>query len=99
MKRVLIAGVSTRAAAESAARAGFAVTSIDAFGDLDQHPSVRAHSLKGTFSPHAASHFAATVECCAVAYAANYENHRAAVMRLAQGRALWGNGPDVLERV
>src|SRR5258706_8480549 len=98
-RRLLIAGVSTRAAAESAARAGFAVTSIDAFGDLDQHPSVQAHSLKGIFSPDAACRFAATIECDAVAYVANYENHRDAVIRLAQGRALWGNAPDVLEAV
>ena len=42
---VLVAGVSTRAAAESAARAGFRVTAIDAFGDLDQHPlGGRAHA-------------------------------------------------------
>jgi predicted ATP-grasp superfamily ATP-dependent carboligase len=99
MKHVLIAGVSTRAAAESAARAGFAVTSIDAFGDLDQHPSVQAHSLQGPFSPDAASRLAETIECDAVAYVANYENHRDAVIRLAQGRALWGNAPDVLQRV
>ena len=99
LKRVLIAGVSTRAAAESAARVGFAVTAIDAFGDLDQHPSVQAHSLEGAFSPDAASRLAATVECEAVAYVSNYENHPDAVARLAQGRALWGNAPDVLERV
>ena len=48
-RSVLVAGVSTRAAAESAARAGFAVTAIDAFGDLDQHASVRALSLGRSF--------------------------------------------------
>ena len=55
MTHVLIAGVSTRAAAESAARAGFAVTAIDAFGDLDQHPSVRGLSLADNFSARAAA--------------------------------------------
>ena len=49
-RRVLLAGVSTRAAAESAARAGFAVTAIDAFGDLDQHASVTARALPGKFT-------------------------------------------------
>jgi predicted ATP-grasp superfamily ATP-dependent carboligase len=97
--RVLVAGVSTRAAAESAACAGFAVTAIDAFADLDQHPLVQAQSPRGTFSPDAASRLAATIECEAVAYVSNYENHPEAVIRLAQGRALWGNAPDVLERV
>src|SRR4030095_5614913 len=48
-RHVLIVGVSTRAAAESAARAGFRVTSIDAFADLDQHPSVRALSMTRDF--------------------------------------------------
>jgi len=99
MKRVLIAGVSTRAAAESAARSGFAVTAIDAFADLDQHPSVQALSLEGTFSPDAASRLAGTIECEAVAYVSNYENHPGAVLQLAQGRALWGNTPEVLQRV
>src|SRR2546422_541709 len=99
MKRILIAGVSTRAVAESAARAGFAVIAIDAFGDLDQHPSVQAQSLAGAFSPDAVSQFAETMECDAAAYVANFENHPEAVMRLAHGRALWGNTPEVLQRV
>ena len=46
---VLIVGVSTRAAAESAARAGFDVIALDAYADLDQHPSVRALSLPRDF--------------------------------------------------
>jgi len=38
----LICGTSTRAAAASAARAGFRVIAFDAFADRDQHPSVDA---------------------------------------------------------
>ena len=52
---VLVAGLSTRAAAESAGRAGFRVTAIDAFGDLDQHPTVAALKLERKFSAHAAA--------------------------------------------
>jgi predicted ATP-grasp superfamily ATP-dependent carboligase len=96
---VLVAGVSTRAIAESAARAGFAVTAIDAFADLDQHPSVRAESLGADFSPDAASRRAEGIVCDAVAYTSNFENHPDAVTRLARARALWGNPPDVLRRV
>jgi predicted ATP-grasp superfamily ATP-dependent carboligase len=96
--RVLIAGVSTRAAAESAARAGFAVTAIDAFADLDQHAGVRATSVPA-YSATAAARAARGVECDAVAYLSNFENRTAAVRRLAAGRALWGNSPAVLERV
>lgn len=103
MTRVVLAGVSTRAAAESAARAGYDVTAFDAFGDLDQHPSVRVVSLPrdlGTrFSAHRAARAAGAVECDAAAYVSNFENHPRAVQTLAAGRLLWGNPPDVLRRV
>src|SRR5207249_1071931 len=71
--RVLIVGVSTRAAAESAARAGLAVTALDAFADVDQHPAVHASTLPGSFSARSAANAARTVECDAVAYLANFE--------------------------
>ena len=96
--RVLIAGVSTRAAAESAACAGFVVTSIDAFADLDQHPSVRALSLAEGFSCAAAARASREIECDAVVYLAGFENHPGAVATLARGRTLWGNSPEVLRR-
>jgi uncharacterized protein len=96
---VLVAGVSTRAAAESAARAGFRVTAIDAFADIDQHPSVTAHSLPRTFSAHAAAQAGRGVECDAVTYLSSFENHPKAVATLARGRILWGNPPAVLRRV
>jgi len=99
MKRVVIAGVSTRAAAESAAQAGFVVTAIDAFGDLDQHASVRSVHLSGRFTAHAAAGAARNIECDAVAYLSSFENHPSAVIALAAGRALWGNSPDVLGHV
>jgi len=96
---VLVAGVSTRAAAESAARAGFRVTAIDAFGDLDQHPLVAAHMLERKFSAHAAARAARGIECDSVAYLSSFENHPKAVATLARGRTLWGNTPAVLRRV
>jgi uncharacterized protein len=105
--RVLIVGVSTRAAAESAARAGFAAASpvitIDAFGDLDQDSRVRALSLPrdfgARFTAYAAARAARTVACDAVVYLSNFENRPRAVSRLAAGRALWGNPPEALRRV
>ena len=101
MTRVLVAGFSARAAAESAANAGFEVTSVDAFSDLDQHPDVRTVTMPaGTrFTAAAVARAAADIECDAVAYLANFENHPAAVEALARGRTLWGNPPDVLRRV
>jgi predicted ATP-grasp superfamily ATP-dependent carboligase len=101
--RVLVAGVSTRAAAESAARAGFRVTAIDAFGDLDHHPGVRALSLPRDFgapvSASAAARASRSIVFDAVAYVSNFDNHPAAVAALVRGRALWGNPPPVLRRV
>src|SRR5712691_4717871 len=99
MKRVVIAGGSTRAAAESAAQAGLVVTAIDAFGDLDQHASVRSVPLPRRFTAHAAARAARNIECDAVAYLSSFENHPSAVIALAAGRALWGNAPAVLRRV
>jgi predicted ATP-grasp superfamily ATP-dependent carboligase len=99
MTRVLIAGVSTRAVGESAARAGFAVTAIDAFGDLDQHPAVRSLQLPDAFTAHAAADAVRDVEADAVAYLSPFENHARAVGALASSRVLWGNPPDVLRRV
>lgn len=97
--RVVIVGVSTRAAAESAARAGFDVAAIDAFADLDQHPAVHAHSLQVPFTARAAAEAARSIECDAVAYLSNFENHPAAVRVLTAHRMLWGNPADVLTRV
>jgi len=99
---VLVTGVSARAMADSAARAGYAVTSLDAFGDLDRSPRVTALSLSrdfGTpFSAAAAAHAARAVASDAVAYLSPFENHASAVAVLADGRALWGNAPSVLRR-
>ena len=99
--RVLIAGVSTRAMAESAARAGYDVTALDAFGDLDQHPGVRALSLPRDlgvdFSASALATAATDIDCDAIAYLSPFENHPSAVRRLEQRAPLWGNSAAVLE--
>jgi predicted ATP-grasp superfamily ATP-dependent carboligase len=100
---VLICGTSTRAVADSAARAGYRVTTIDAFGDIDQHPSVRALSaardLASLPTAPAIARAARTVDAEAVVYLSPFENHRNAVATLAAGRSLWGNPPAVLRRV
>ena len=102
-RRLLIAGVSTRAAAASAALAGCSVTALDAFADLDQHPSVHALSLprdfNTRFTPAAASRAAKTIDCESVAYFSSFENHPKAIATLAAGRVLLGNPPAVVRRV
>jgi predicted ATP-grasp superfamily ATP-dependent carboligase len=100
---ILAAGVSTRAVAESAARAGYEVTTLDAFADLDQPPRVRALSLPRDFgvrfSAAAAARAARNIDCDAVVYGSGFENHPRAVATLGTNRVLWGNPPDVLRRV
>ena len=97
--RVLVAGLSVRAAAESAARAGFEVTAVDAFSDLDQHAAVRCLAPVQPFSARAAARAARGVRCDAAVYLANFENDPEAVEELAAGRTLWGNSAAVLRRV
>jgi uncharacterized protein len=100
---VLICGTSTRAVAESAARAGFLVTALDAFADRDQHPSVQALSTSRDFAAGstalAMARAAARLDADAVVYLAPFENHPGAVTTLTAGRPLWGNSPETLRRV
>ncbi|HYT82589.1 MAG TPA: ATP-grasp domain-containing protein [Gemmatimonadales bacterium] len=102
MPRVLIAGISARALAESAARAGYRVLAVDGFGDLDLRrvAEVRlARDARGRVSPGAAVRAARGARAEAVVYVASFENHPRAVRTLAAGRTLWGNPPEVLARV
>ena len=102
MTRVLLAGVSTRGFAQSAARAGYDVVAVDGFGDLDLRAcagEVRLARVGDRFSVRAALAAARDVARDAVCYVASFENHPAAVRSLAAGGALWGNPPAVLARV
>ena len=100
---VLLAGVSTRALAESAARAGYRVVAIDAFGDADLRAVADVIPLHRDgaqpYGPMAAARAAASVRTELVAYTSNFENHPTAVALLARGRRLLGNPPEVLEQV
>jgi predicted ATP-grasp superfamily ATP-dependent carboligase len=95
---VLIVGVSTRAAAESAVRAGYDVVTVDAFGDLDQPAACVTLPEGRPWSAAAASRHARERHADAVVYLSNVDNDLRAVAALANGRQLWGNPPDVLRR-
>ncbi len=101
-ERVLIVGLSTRALAESAATAGWACSSVDAFGDLDQKARVDSLGLlRDLGRPYTAAAAVAAARRFAisrVAYTGNLENHPAAVERLGRGRELLGNSPATLTR-
>jgi predicted ATP-grasp superfamily ATP-dependent carboligase len=100
---VLVAGVTTRALAVSAARAGFTVTAVDAFGDRDLRAVaevVLARPQSGQrYGPLEAAALAAFVPAEWVAYTSNFENYPAAVSRLSAGRHLLGNSAVILQRV
>jgi predicted ATP-grasp superfamily ATP-dependent carboligase len=100
---VLIVGVSTRALAVSAARAGYQVTAVDAFGDLDLRRAAEAIPLRAEygvqFSPMAAVLAAKAVPGRMAAYTSNFENYPAAVALLGRHRRLLGNQSPVLMRV
>jgi len=102
MPRVLLAGVSMRAAAASAVRAGFDVAVVDAFGDLDLPPAASRFTPPGGpagFTVPAALRAARAVRCDAVAYGPAFEHCPRGVSALARGRELFGNAPDVLRRI
>ena len=101
-EHVLIAGVSTRALAWSAVRAGYRVSAVDAFGDLDLRAVADVVALtreSGGFAPDAAAAEAGRISADAVAYTSNFENYPDAVTRLASGRRLLGNPAEVLRAV
>jgi uncharacterized protein len=100
--KILIAGLTTRAIAESAVRAGCDVVTVDYFGDLDQkrlcqNVSLRELGLK--YSAAAIAEAAGSLVYDAVAYCGGLENHPRVVARLAADATLLGNTPETLERV
>ena len=100
--RILITGLTTRAIAESAVRAGAAIVTVDYFGDLDQTRLCETHPLRERgrgYSAAALLEVATELPYDAVAYCGGLENHPDVVAALAQGRVLLGNQPAALRRV
>ena len=97
---VLIVGVSTRAMAESAVRAGGRVVTVDYFGDRDQKEQVENLSLLRDLNlPFGAAGLLAAgrrVAYSSVAYLSNLENYPGIVTELAKRGRLLGNTPEVL---
>jgi uncharacterized protein len=103
VEHVVIAGISTRALAASAARAGYHVMAVDAFGDLDLRRTadvLSSRSAEGAaFKPGTAAIAADQTPGGMACYTSNFENYPAAVDRLARGRTLLGNPAPILTRV
>ena len=100
---VLLAGVSVRALAESAARAGASVIALDAYGDLDLRRIARVVAIprdgSAKFDQMAVAQASRNFDASHVAYVSSFENAPEAVDLLARGRTLLGNSPSVLRRV
>jgi uncharacterized protein len=101
---VLIAGVTTRALALSASRAGYRVTAIDAFGDLDLREAAEVIVARpprpgASYGPVQAAATGDLVPAELAAYTSNFENYPSAVRRLARGRRLLGNTAESLVQV
>jgi predicted ATP-grasp superfamily ATP-dependent carboligase len=99
----LVTGFSTRAIAESAARNGHPIVTLDYFGDRDQRTLVENHALLRDFgqpySARALLRASRSLDFGAVVYVSNLENHPGVVGELARGRILLGNAPAVLDQV
>ena len=100
--RILIAGLTTRALAESAVRAGAEIVTVDYFGDLDQERLCETHPLRERgrgYSAAAILETARELSYEAVVYCGGLENHPDVVAELARDRGLLGNDPATLRRV
>jgi hypothetical protein len=100
--RILIAGLTTRALAESAVRAGAEIVTVDYFGDLDQERLCETHPLRERGRGYSAAEIlevARGLSYDAVVYCGGLENHPDVVAELARDRLLFGNAPDALRRV
>jgi predicted ATP-grasp superfamily ATP-dependent carboligase len=102
-RQLIVAGRSARALAESASRAGWSVTALDASGDLDLEAFAEVvtlgHDRRRPWAPIAAANVARVVPADVATYCADFEYHPHAVSRLAEGRRLLGNSAEVLQRV
>jgi predicted ATP-grasp superfamily ATP-dependent carboligase len=100
--RILLAGLTTRAIAESAVRARCDVVTVDYFGDLDTKrlgPNVSLRELGLKYSAAAIAEAAGGLDYDAVVYCGGLENHPRIVARLAADARLLGNTPETLRRV
>jgi predicted ATP-grasp superfamily ATP-dependent carboligase len=101
--KILIVGISVRAMAESAIHSSYSVIAVDAFGDRDLKALAEAYSLNHDFhtrySAGALYKAGRRLDCDAVAYTSNLENHPEILERFAEGQRIIGNSPQVIESV
>jgi len=101
--KILAVGVSVRAMAESAAKSGYPVVALDAFGDFDLRTFCEGYSLardfQTSYSANGLLRASRALEFDALAYTANLENFPGVVRNFSRPAIVLGNGPEVLERI
>ena len=95
---LLIAGFSTRAAAQSARRAGFEVHAVDAFGDRDLLAAASQVEVVHDY-PTGIPAACARLPPAPWMYTGGLENESEIIAAVSRGRPLLGNGPQPLVRV
>ncbi|HEU5169237.1 MAG TPA: ATP-grasp domain-containing protein [Gemmatimonadales bacterium] len=104
----LVAAVTGRALAASAARGGHATVVLDCFADQDTRAlaaasravmSPRGIRFDGTALLGAAGTLAPPARCAGLVYGSGFEGRTALLGRLAAGRRLYGNQPAVVAAV
>lgn len=94
---LLLIGASVRAAAQSARRAGFEPYAIDLFGDRDLRQV--AHVQVSTDYPADIPAIAGEMPAAPFLFTGAIENSPKVLTELSRSRILWGNAPEVIERV
>ncbi len=91
---VILIGASVRAAADSAARAGWTTWCADLFADRDLRLHTDARAIANEQYPHAFLDLLKHAPAAPVIYTGALENHPALIAKI--DRPIWGNPPDVL---
>lgn len=101
--RILVLGSSTRSLAQSARRAGYAFFTLDVYGDRDQKAVCENYSihrdLGGEERVEVLCDHASRMAYTHLVYGSGFENYPELVERLARGRTLLGNPPEILQQV
>lgn len=96
---LLIVGASARAAAFSAARAGFLPYWVDEFGDADLAESFTGVKVPPADYPGGVPQAARSLPAMPFLYTGAMENHRQVIDALSQDRERLGNASEICRRV
>src|SRR5262245_55161997 len=99
MTPIGVLGASARAAVHSLLRAGRSAWAVDQFADRDLQRVAACAGCPAADYPNTIPKRAAAFPPGPVLYTGSLENHPHIIRDLAATRELWGNPPEVVERV